>query len=60
MNSRRLNEFPPKLLLAGLILRERVSSVIWQELGLDVLLLHIERSHLRWYGHLFICPPVAS
>ncbi|KAI3353877.1 hypothetical protein L3Q82_005084 [Scortum barcoo] len=39
-------------------LRDRVrSSVTREELGVEPLLLHIERSQLRWLGHLFRMPP---
>ncbi|KAK3533936.1 hypothetical protein QTP70_034935, partial [Hemibagrus guttatus] len=44
--------------VAGLSLRDRVrSSVTWEELGVEPLLLHIERGQLRWLGHLFRMPP---
>ncbi|KAI3356330.1 hypothetical protein L3Q82_017556, partial [Scortum barcoo] len=44
--------------VAGRSLRDRVrSSVIREELGVEPLLLHIERSQLRWLGHLFRMPP---
>ena len=33
------------------------SSVTQEELGVELLLLHIERSQLRWLGHLFRMPP---
>ncbi|KAK3510969.1 hypothetical protein QTP70_027792 [Hemibagrus guttatus] len=37
---------------------ERVrSSVTREELGVELLLLHIERGQLRWLGHLFRMPP---
>ena len=37
---------------AGLFLRDRVkSSVIWGRLKVELLLLHIERSQLRWFRH---------
>ncbi|GAA6083797.1 uncharacterized protein LOC111191400, partial [Tachysurus ichikawai] len=40
--------------VAGRSLRERVrSSVTREELRVEPLLLHIERSQLRWLGHLF-------
>ena len=43
--------------VAGLSLRDRVrSSVIREELGVDPL-LHIERSQMRWLGHLVRMPP---
>ncbi|KAK0134423.1 hypothetical protein N1851_030009 [Merluccius polli] len=39
-------------------LRRRVrSSVIREELGVDSLLLHVERSQMRWLGHLVRMPP---
>ncbi|KAK3538434.1 hypothetical protein QTP86_002334, partial [Hemibagrus guttatus] len=38
--------------------RDRVrSSVTREELGVEPLLLHIERGQLRWLGHLFRMPP---
>ena len=38
--------------------RDRVrSSVTWEELGVAPLLLHVERSQLRWLGHLYQMPP---
>ena len=44
--------------VAGRCLRDRVrSSVAWEELGVEPLLLHIERSKLRWLGHLYRMPP---
>uniref|UniRef100_A0A3B5KJ05 Transposase Tc1-like domain-containing protein n=1 Tax=Xiphophorus couchianus TaxID=32473 RepID=A0A3B5KJ05_9TELE len=44
--------------VAGLSLRDRVrSSVIREELRVEPLLLHIERSQLRWLGHLVRMPP---
>ncbi|KAK3571512.1 hypothetical protein QTP86_012861 [Hemibagrus guttatus] len=44
--------------VAGRSLRDRVrSSVTWEELGVEPLLLHIERGQLRWLGHLFRMPP---
>uniref|UniRef100_A0A671X7J4 Reverse transcriptase domain-containing protein n=1 Tax=Sparus aurata TaxID=8175 RepID=A0A671X7J4_SPAAU len=44
--------------VAGRSLRDRVkSSVTREELGVEPLLLHIERSQLRWLGHLFRMPP---
>ncbi|MDF4355499.1 hypothetical protein P3445_23705, partial [Vibrio parahaemolyticus] len=43
--------------VAGLSLRDRVrSSDIWRELGVEPLLLHIERGRLRWFGHLVRMP----
>ena len=39
--------------VAGLSLRDRVrSSDIWRELGVEPLLLCVERGQLRWFGHL--------
>ncbi|KAI3362897.1 hypothetical protein L3Q82_011495 [Scortum barcoo] len=50
------NEFPPQGDWGSL--RDRVrSSVTREELGVEPLLLHIERSQLRWLGHLFQMPP---
>ncbi|XP_048009164.1 uncharacterized protein LOC125243494 [Megalobrama amblycephala] len=44
--------------VAGRSLRDRVrSSVTQEELRVEPLLLHIERSQLRWLGHLFRMPP---
>ncbi|KAI3366490.1 hypothetical protein L3Q82_000624 [Scortum barcoo] len=44
--------------VAGRSLRDRVrSSVTREELGVEPLLLRIERSQLRWLGHLFGMPP---
>ncbi|KAK3562899.1 hypothetical protein QTP86_011137 [Hemibagrus guttatus] len=44
--------------VVGRSLRDRVrSSVTWQELGVEPLLLDIERGQLRWLGHLFRMPP---
>ena len=44
--------------VAGLSLRDRVrSSDIRRELGVEPLLLRIERSQLRWFGHLTRMPP---
>ncbi|KAK3507209.1 hypothetical protein QTP70_010211 [Hemibagrus guttatus] len=44
--------------VAGRSLRDRVrSSVTRQGLGVEPLLLHIERGQLRWLGHLFQMPP---
>ncbi|KAK3524132.1 hypothetical protein QTP70_018031, partial [Hemibagrus guttatus] len=44
--------------VAGRSLRDRVrSSVTREELGVQPLLLHIERGQLRWLGHLFRMPP---
>ena len=43
---------------AGFSLRDRVrSSAIREELRVEPLLLHIERSQLRWLGHLIRMPP---
>ncbi|TWW67224.1 hypothetical protein D4764_02G0002650 [Takifugu flavidus] len=43
--------------VAGLSLRDRVrSSDIREELGVELLLLHIERSELGWLGHLARMP----
>ena len=44
--------------VAGLPFRDRVrSSVIREELGVDPLLLRVERSQMRWFGHLVRMPP---
>ncbi|KAK0156594.1 putative uncharacterized transposon-derived protein F52C9.6 [Merluccius polli] len=44
--------------VAGLSLRDRVrSSVIRKELGVDPLLVRVERSQMRWLGHLVRMPP---
>ncbi|KAK0152308.1 hypothetical protein N1851_006217 [Merluccius polli] len=44
--------------VAGLSLRDRVrSSEIRRELGVEPLLLCVERSQLRWFGHLIRMPP---
>uniref|UniRef100_A0A8C2WVQ0 FERM and PDZ domain containing 1 n=1 Tax=Cyclopterus lumpus TaxID=8103 RepID=A0A8C2WVQ0_CYCLU len=44
--------------VAGLSLRDRVrSSDIRGELGVESLLLRVERSQLRWFGHLVRMPP---
>ncbi|KAJ7999278.1 hypothetical protein DPEC_G00213770 [Dallia pectoralis] len=44
--------------VAGLSLRDRVrSSVIREELGVEPLFLCVERSQLRWFGHLVRMPP---
>jgi len=42
--------------LSGL-LGGRGSSDIWRELGVEPLLLCVERSQLRWFGHLIRMPP---
>ncbi|TWW63827.1 RNA-directed DNA polymerase from mobile element jockey [Takifugu flavidus] len=44
--------------VAGLSLRDRVrSSAIREELGVELLLLRVERSQMRWLGHLVRIPP---
>ncbi|KAK3527289.1 hypothetical protein QTP86_018597 [Hemibagrus guttatus] len=44
--------------VAGRSLRDRVRSSVTREgLGVEPLLLHIERGQLRWLGHLFRMPP---
>ncbi|KAK3507223.1 hypothetical protein QTP70_011005 [Hemibagrus guttatus] len=44
--------------VAGRSLRDRVrSSVTREELGVEPLLLHIERRQLGWLGYLFRMPP---
>ncbi|TWW74365.1 R2 Retrovirus-related Pol polyprotein from type I retrotransposable element [Takifugu flavidus] len=48
----------PHLWVAGLSLRDRVrSSAIREELGVESLLLRVERSQMRWLGHLVRMPP---
>jgi len=43
--------------VAGLSLRDRVrSSDIRRKLGVELLLLRVERSQLRWFGHLIRTP----
>jgi len=43
--------------VAGLSLRDRVrSSDIRREVGVEPLLLRVERSQLRWFGHLIRMP----
>ncbi|TWW62225.1 hypothetical protein D4764_04G0008720 [Takifugu flavidus] len=43
--------------VAGLSLRDRVSSAIQEDLGVEPLLLRVERSQMRWLGHLVRMPP---
>ncbi|KAK3526845.1 hypothetical protein QTP86_000734 [Hemibagrus guttatus] len=44
--------------VVGRSLRDRVrNSVTREELGVEPLLLHIERGQLSWLGHLFWMPP---
>ena len=44
--------------VAGVSLRDKVrSSVIPEGLGVEPLLLCVERSQLRWFGHLVRMPP---
>ncbi|XP_061622105.1 furin (paired basic amino acid cleaving enzyme) a isoform X2 [Phyllopteryx taeniolatus] len=44
--------------VSGLSLRDRVrSSVIREDIRVESLLLHIERSQMRWLGHLIRMPP---
>ena len=44
--------------VSGLSLRDRVrSSVIREGFGVEPLLLRIERSQMRWLGHLVRMPP---
>ncbi len=39
--------------VSGLSLRDRMgSSDIRRKFGVELLLLHVERSQLRWFGHL--------
>ena len=47
--------------VAGLSLRDRVrSSDIREGLRVEPLLLHVERSQMRWFGHLMRMPPGLS
>ncbi|KAL3043760.1 hypothetical protein OYC64_003589 [Pagothenia borchgrevinki] len=44
--------------VAGVSLRDKVrSSVIREGLGVEPLLLRVERSQLKWFGHLVRMPP---
>ncbi len=44
--------------VAGVSLRDEVrSSVIREKLGAEPLLLCVERSQFRWFGHLVRMPP---
>ncbi len=44
--------------VAGPSLRDRVrGSVIWEELGVELLLLCMEKSQMRWLGHLIRMHP---
>lgn len=44
--------------VVGVSLRDRLrSSVIREELGVEPLLICVERSQLRWFGHLVRMPP---
>ena len=43
--------------VAGLTLRDGVRSTIREDLKVDSLLLLVERSQLRWFGHLIRMPP---
>ena len=44
--------------VAGVSLRDRVRSLVIREgLGVEPLLLCVERSQLRWFGHLVRMPP---
>ncbi len=44
--------------VTGLSLRDRVrSSDIRRELRVELLLLHVERSQVRWFEHLVRMPP---
>ncbi|TWW71586.1 hypothetical protein D4764_16G0000830 [Takifugu flavidus] len=50
------NELPRRV--AGLSLRDRVrSSAMREELGVEPLLLCVERRQMRWLGHLVRMPP---
>jgi len=47
--------------VAGLSLRDSVrSSDIRRELGVEQLIFRVERSQLRWFGHLIRMPPQAQ
>lgn len=47
--------------VAFLSLRHRLkSTAIWRELRVESLLLHVEWSQMRWYGHLIRMPSGAS
>ena len=44
--------------VAGVSLMDRVRSLsIWEGLGVQLLLLCVERSQLRWFEHLLWMPP---
>ncbi|KAK5851497.1 hypothetical protein PBY51_023044 [Eleginops maclovinus] len=44
--------------VSGISLRDKVrSSVIREGLGVEPLFLRVERSQLRWFGHLVRMPP---
>ncbi len=44
--------------VADVSLEDKVrSSVVCEELGVELLLLSVERSQLRWFGHLVRMPP---
>jgi len=51
------NDFPVQGSWAQPSLRVR-SSDIWRELEVEPLLLRVERSQLRWFGHLIRMPPL--
>ncbi|KAI3360636.1 hypothetical protein L3Q82_002501 [Scortum barcoo] len=48
--------FPPSPMVMNFGDRVSEASVIREELGVEPLLLRIERSQLRWLGHLFRMP----
>lgn len=39
------------------IIFETRSSYIWRDLGVELLLLHVRRSQMKWFGHLVRMPP---
>ncbi|KAI3353668.1 hypothetical protein L3Q82_004913 [Scortum barcoo] len=43
--------------MSAMLLIYREARSLREELGVEPLLLHIERSQLRWFGHLFRIPP---
>lgn len=44
--------------MTGLSFRDRMRSLdICEKLRVELLLLHMERSQLRWFGYLFRIPP---
>ncbi len=43
--------------MAGGSFRNKVSSIICEELGEEPLILGVERSQLGWFGHSLRMPP---